>query len=105
MIYKYSSSKIEKLCTNQSKLLNKYGADTCKELQARLDEFTAAETLQDIYKLGYPRLHWLKGDMAGCLAVDLDGAKRLILAPTKSSEREYKNIDKIVLLSIEKDYH
>jgi len=46
-----------------------------------LDEFKAANTLQDIANLPGPRCHELTGNRAGHLSVDLDHPYRLLFRP------------------------
>lgn len=56
----------------------KLGAPGARKLRARLADLMAATTMTDV-KRGSP--HPLKGDFAGCLALDLHGGMRLVVEP------------------------
>ena len=59
----------------------KYRAPGAKKLRARLADLDAAENLDQV-RVGRP--HWLKGDFAGCLSLDLDGGRRLVIKPANN---------------------
>ncbi len=77
----FQERKLEKIWNNQSQLVKKYGVLQAKLLRRRLDEFKAADTLEDTRSLPQVRCHELKGNRQGTLAVDLDHPFRLIFEP------------------------
>lgn len=101
----YEGGSIEKLCKNPAKLRTKWGEETKDAVHQRLIELDAAESLADIFDLGYPRLHWLKGNLSGLLALNLDGSKRLIIRPNDTSIKDLPLIKHAVIIRIERDYH
>lgn len=58
-----------------------HGPKRAKLIRRRLDEFKAANTLQDIASQPGPRCHELSGNRAGQLSVDLDHPYRLLFSP------------------------
>lgn len=95
---------LEKVCNDEKQAQRKLGSGCAKELMLRLTELRAAESLQDIFALVRPRLHWLKGNLNGLLAVDLEHPKRLILEPLESESQDLKEIKAVMIKEI-KDYH
>lgn len=67
-------------CNNNKLLIKKYGKAQAKKIRIRLDDITAAETLEDLGKI-YPRCHELKGNRLGQISLDLVGQWRLIFIP------------------------
>ena len=76
----FSSPKLERLCNDDRLARREWGAAQAKVLSRRLDDLEAARHLGVMRNLP-GRLHELKGDMAGRLAMDLVGGDRLVLEP------------------------
>lgn len=74
----FGSDDIQKLCSESRIMTKKLGAIGAKKLRARLEDLSTASVCADVRR-GRP--HPLKGDMLGFLALDLDGACRLVLEP------------------------
>lgn len=76
----FRSRQLRKDCNDPRRLVSRYGADAAAVISRRLDDFSAANTLEDLRNLP-GRLHPLVGDRAGQLSLDLRGPYRLILVP------------------------
>ena len=80
MMITFATEELEKLCNDGRYAVRRLGAMSAKQLRRRLDDLHAAPDLLEMR--GAPgRCHELKGDLAGCLAMDLHGGWRLIFKP------------------------
>lgn len=63
----YKSRKIEKVCTNACEAEKKYGNEMAEKIHQRIDEISAADTVEEMiqYKIG--RCHHLKGNRKGAI--------------------------------------
>ena len=75
----FSCNKDEKLFNNSKNLQRKFGDIRAKHIRRRLDDLSAANTLEEMQKIG--RCHELSEDKKGFLSVDLDGPYRLLFKP------------------------
>lgn len=100
----YASNKIKKLCDSHNKASGKHGVEAADALSHRLQQLESASSLQDIARLGRrpygPHLHWLKGDKAGILSIDVTKKLRLLFFPADNSLREFSEISSIVIKSL-----
>ena len=62
-------------------MIRAHGPRCADLIRKRLDEMRAAESLQTLRFLPQARCHELKGNLAGCLSVDLEHPYRLIFRP------------------------
>lgn len=105
----FKSRKLRKRCSDDRKASRAFGEDRAKRVRQRLDDLKAAENLEVMRTLP-GRLHALRGDRQGQLALALDGPYRLILEPVLTSEREsddpvrWSDVTCVRILGIE-DYH
>ena len=106
----FASRKLEKLCNEDRSARKQLGAENARKLRRRLDDLAAAATLNDLRHLP-GRCHELTGDLAGHLALDLQGAMRLIFEPTNEpvprkadGGLDWLSITRVRLVRIE-DYH
>ena len=76
MVILFKDEKLERLCREKRKMERELGRPCSRKLRARLKDLSAAECMREI-KVGRP--HPLRGPLAGCLALDLAGGKRLVL--------------------------
>ena len=76
----FSSEKLQKEFNNQKRLVKQHGPNRAKRIRRRLDDFRAANILEDIRNLP-GRCHELRGDRSGQLSLDLDHPYRLIFEP------------------------
>ena len=79
MLIEFEDDALRSLCQEQKVMQRKLGAACAKKLRTRLADLMAAATMTDVRR-GRP--HPLKGDFAGCMALDLHGGVRLVLKPT-----------------------
>ncbi len=80
----FKGSKLRKLANERKKLIRKYGPETAKVIGRRLDQLRAADSLDDLPKIGRGRCHELKGDRDGTLSLDLVHPLRLIFEPANA---------------------
>lgn len=77
----FKSRKFEKTCNSDKGLLKAYGKVCAGKLRARLDDLSAAASL-DVFRTLPGRCHELKGDRQGQLSLDLEHPLRLIFLPS-----------------------
>ncbi len=76
----FADAKLQKLCSNQGKLVGKYGPRLAVVIQRRLADLEAAETLEVMRTLP-GRCHELRENLSGCLAIDLVHPDRMVFRP------------------------
>ena len=101
----------DKAFFESAKLVAKaYGPESAKKLKTRLDDLTAAQSMEDMR--GLPG-HWeeLKNDRAGQFSARLQGGYRLIVKPQKQPPPtkpdgglDWRAIDSIYIAEVV-DYH
>jgi len=96
----YKNHKIAKICEDYSKLRKKYGDDRAKEINKRIEEMKAAESLYDISKLPQARLHPLHDDLTGRYSVDITHPFRIIILPMNGNAIGLTSITKVKLEDI-----
>lgn len=84
MEIQFADAKLQKLCCDASHAQKKLGRDGAQKLRIRLADITAARQLSEVVR-GRP--HPLSADRIGQFALDLDGARRLILASADAGAR------------------
>ena len=104
----FKTKKFRKECNNHKLLVRAYGKRRAGLIRRRLDEFQAANSLDELRHLPGPRCHELKGNRAGQFSVDLDHPYRLIFCPENDSlpQRangglDWKRITVIKIIGIE----
>lgn len=86
----FKSRKLQKQCSDDREALKAFGESRAKRLRQRLDDLRAAKNLE-VMKTLPGRIHALREDREGQLALALDGPYRLILEPVLSPEPESDN--------------
>lgn len=92
MEYFAENRKLTKILNDPRLLVKNFGRDRAKRIQARLDEFDAADTLKQIPSDPPPRCHRLHNNLEGKFAVDVSKNFRIV----------FEGYDKADQLSIEK---
>jgi len=70
----------------------------------RINELIAASSLFDILMIPNARLHPLKQNRKGQLAINIDHPYRMILEPANGDIQNYKTITKVIIIEFV-DYH
>ncbi len=98
MQIEYRNKCLEKVCTDASVAIKKYGIEMAEKIDQRIGEIKAADSVEQMIQFGVGRCHPLKGDRIGQYAVDLVHPQRLIFT---------KREDEIQIVKIMeiKDYH
>ena len=94
----YKSTRLEKLCTNAYAAEKKYGIQMAEKIKLRIDQISAAISVEMMLQFKVGRCHQLKGDRKEQFAVDLVHPYRLIFE-TLGDDIQIANIMEIV------DYH
>lgn len=94
----YKTKKLEKVCTNASEATKLHGQEMADKIHQRIDEISAAPSIEMMIQYRIGRCHSLKGDRRNQYAVDLVHPYRLIFEK-KGSEIQIANIMEIT------DYH
>ncbi len=94
----YKNKKIEKVCTDARTAERTYGAEMAEKIQQRIDEISAADTVEMMIQFHIGRCHPLTQNRKGQYAVDLAHPYRLVFEK-RGDEIQLVNILEIV------DYH
>ena len=106
----FVSDKLERQFQTEKSLVRAFG-DRAKRIMMRLDLLKAAKCLADVPSTPPPRRHELKGDRAGCFAVDVTGNWRLVfrpnphLAPLAPDGGYYLQAITAITVIVVEDYH
>ena len=98
MEIEYSNKAIQKVCTIASVAEKKYGPEMAAKIQQRIDQITAADTVEEMIQYRVGRCHSLTNKRKGQYAMDLVHPMRLVFKK-KGREIQIANIIEIV------DYH
>lgn len=94
----YKNRKIEKVCTDAKTAERTYGKEMSEKIHQRIDEITAADTVEMMIQFHIGRCHPLSQNRKGQYAVDLVHPNRLVFEKN-GEEIQIANILEIV------DYH
>ena len=104
MEIEFKSKKLRKTCENYINLCKKGSDKKAKKIVQRINELIAASSLFDISMIPNARLHPLKQNRKGQLAVDIDHPYRMILEPVNGDIQDYQTIAKVIIIEFI-DYH
>ena len=106
----FSTRKLQRRLTEQSRLLQAYGKNGARRITLRLQQLHAAPTLEDMRNLP-GRCHELSGGRSGCLALDVEHPYRMVFRPTgdlppskEDGGLDWAKVESITVLEIV-DYH
>jgi proteic killer suppression protein len=89
----FETSRVQRFFESEKELRRAHGDRCAKKIMARLADLRAAGALEEFRRLP-GRCHELDGDRRGQLALEVEGGKRLIFAPTASDvHREDGGLD------------
>lgn len=94
----YKNKRIERICTNASEAEKRHGARMAEKIHQRIDELSAAETVELMIQFHIGRCHVLKGNRKEQYALDLVHPYRLIF------EKQGDDVQIACVLEIA-DYH
>ena len=94
----YKNKKLEKVCTDAKTAEKQYGCQMAEKIQMRIDQITAADSINMLVQLHIGRCHALTGDRKGQYAMDLVHPYRLVF-------QEKENSVEIALILDIVDYH
>ena len=94
----YKSKKIQKICTVAKIAEKTYGIQMAEKIHQRIDEITAASSVEEMIKFHIGRCHALQQDRKGQFAVDLIHPYRLVF------EKNGNEIQIVKIIEIV-DYH
>lgn len=98
MQVRYKNRHIEKICTNASVATKSFGKRAAGLIHQRIDEITAADSVEMLVKFRIGRCHQLVGDRKGQFAMDLEHPLRLVFEVIRD-QIQIAEIQEIV------DYH
>lgn len=98
MQVEYKNKPIEKVCTNASFAEKKYGSQMAEKIQMRIDQISAADSVEQMIQYHIGRCHKLQGDRKDQYAVDLVHPQRLVF------EKQGSKIQIACIIEIV-DYH
>ena len=74
----YKNNKLEKVCTDAKVAERSYGKEMAEKIQMRIDEITAADTIEMMIQFHIGRCHSLTNNRKGQYAMDLVHPYRLV---------------------------
>lgn len=98
MQIEYKNKKIKKICTIASAAEKEYGSRMAEKIHQRIDEISAADSVEQMIQFKIGRCHPLHQNRKGQYAVDLVHPMRLIFEKN-GNEIQIANIIQIT------DYH
>ncbi len=98
MEIQYKSKKIRKVCTDANTARKNYGEKMARKIQQRIDELTAADSVEMMIQYHIGRCHSLTGNREGQYALDLVQPYRLVFTQI-GNEIQIAEVQEIV------DYH
>lgn len=94
----YKTNKLEKICTDSSVARKEYSPEMAEKISQRVNELTAAPSVEMLLQFQIGRCHRLKGDRKKQFAMDLVQPFRLVF------EKVEKELQLVKIVEIE-DYH
>ncbi len=94
----YKNKKLKKICTDTSEATKKYGSSMAVKIAQRIQEITAAESVEQMIQFKVGRCHPLTEDRKNQYAVDLVHPMRLVFTKEERAE------ETVVIIEIV-DYH
>lgn len=79
MQIEYKNKNIEKICTHADAATKKYGPQMAEKIQMRIDQISAADSIEQMVNFNIGRCHLLKGNRSNQYAMDLIHPQRLII--------------------------
>lgn len=98
MQIEYKNSKIKKVCTNAYEAEKRHGREMAEKIQLRIDQISAALSVEMMLQFKIGRCHPLKGNRKNQYAVDLVHPYRLVFEKI-GDQVQIVNIMEII------DYH
>lgn len=98
MRIEYKTKKLEKICLNAAEAEKRHGREMALKIHQRIDEISAAPSVEMMIQFRIGRCHHLKGNREDQYAVDLVHPYRLVFEK-KGNEVQIAYIMEIV------DYH
>jgi proteic killer suppression protein len=106
----FATDELRDNCNDTKSAKRAFGGDGAKRLRQRLDDLDSAANLELMRALP-GKCHELKGDLAGCLSLRLDGGRRLVFRPAQDPPPgkpdgglDWSLVTSITVMKIE-DYH
>lgn len=104
----FADRQLADACASEKQAKRRFGALRAKRIGLRLQQLRVAEDLADLRAVT-TRVHALHGDLAGMIALDLDGPYRLVVEPLlppthDSSEADWASVTAVVIRDVI-DYH
>ena len=103
----YQNSKIQKLVSDNKKVVKRFGIDVADKIYMRLQYLKSTSTLKDVSSDVPIKRHKLTGNYKNHFAIKVNDKLRIIFKPNSEFDnKEYRleEIDEINLVDI-KDYH
>jgi plasmid maintenance system killer protein len=106
----FANAKLRKEFNSEQLLLKHHGDQRAKIIKRRMKAFSAASVLEDL-RNAPGRCHELRANLAGRLALDLDGPYRLLFEPADdpipvdgAGRLDWSKVTAIRILGVE-NYH
>ncbi|MGD9739874.1 MAG: type II toxin-antitoxin system RelE/ParE family toxin [Bauldia sp.] len=105
----YASGRLQRSLQEEASAKKAYGV-LARRIRMRMQVLELAENLDDVPRVPPTRCHELTGDLAGHLAVDLNGNDRLVFKPVGEIPRkedgglDWRGVKEIEIVAIG-DYH
>ncbi|MBR5071615.1 MAG: type II toxin-antitoxin system RelE/ParE family toxin [Oscillospiraceae bacterium] len=94
----YKTKKLERICTDAKTAIKVYGREMANKIHQRIDEISAADSIEMMLRFHIGRCHQLSQNRKGQFAVDLIHPYRLVF------EKIGEEIQAVQIIEIV-DYH
>lgn len=100
----YDNKKIEKMLTNENKLVKKFGQSISDIIFLRIQYLRNADNLNSVSPFRPYRRHKLLGNYKNHFAIDITECLRLVIKPINEEEIDLQKIKDVCIVDIE-NYH
>jgi proteic killer suppression protein len=108
----FQTTKLQKVCNSESKLIRKYGNKEARLIMRRMDFLSQTPKLGDVPHLPPTKLHELRGNRCGQFAVYLQHPYRLVFIPNHNpiplkddGGIDLNRVTAITITEVQEDYH
>lgn len=104
----FADRQLADVCASEKQMKRRFGTLRARRIAMRLQQLRVSDDLADLRTVT-TRVHALHGDLAGLVALDLDGPYRLIVEPVwppthDGGDSDWSTVTSVVVRDIT-DYH
>ena len=101
----FRTSKMRKICEDSKALSKKYGDIQASLIVQRINELGSADSLYDISRLLWVRLHPGKGKLKGLWSLDIQHPYRIYIKPQNGDVADLRTVTEVQIDRVHFDPH